>query len=67
MLAASNISVEELSCSEDGGSVFFQNIDTSMPDYMALYPKDHNLICHISSLHIFCPFVSWSHFQEAVQ
>ena len=30
-------------------------------------PENHNLNCHISSLYIFCPFVSWSHFQEAIQ
>jgi hypothetical protein len=36
---AASIIVEELSCSEDGGSVFFQNIDTSIPDYMVSHPR----------------------------
>ena len=43
---------------------------TLMPPYQTTWhhiPEDHNLNCHISSLYIFCPFVSWSHFQEAVQ
>jgi hypothetical protein len=38
----------EILCSEDEGSIFFQNTDTYLPEYIALYPKNLtlNIHCH---------------------